>query len=74
MSYRAEITVSENAGDIEKCLLPEKISRERSTVRAKKEGDKLIIDVEAKDAVAFRATMNAITQLMAVYSKAKEIK
>jgi tRNA threonylcarbamoyladenosine modification (KEOPS) complex Pcc1 subunit len=73
MNYKAEIVVSENAGDLQKCLLPEKISRERSTFKAAIEGGKLKITAEAKDAVAFRATMNAITQLMAVYGKAKEI-
>lgn len=74
MNYSAEIVVRENPDLILKCLLPESISRERSSVKAKKDGSDLKIEVEAKDAVAFRASINALTQLLAVYSKAKEIK
>jgi tRNA threonylcarbamoyladenosine modification (KEOPS) complex Pcc1 subunit len=74
MDYKAEITVSEDPENIQKCLEQEKISRERSSVSLEKEGDDLKIKVEAKDAVALRATMNAITQVLAVYAKSKQLK
>ncbi len=73
MSFSAVIFIDENPDDIQKCLLPENIIRERSNFNATKEGDRLKIEIEANDAVAFRATMNAITQVIAVYSKSREI-
>ncbi len=74
MDYKAEIKVSEDPENVCKCLLPEKISRERSTLSLEKGKGSLKIKVEAKDAVAFRATMNSVTQALAVYSKTKRIK
>jgi len=74
MAYTAEITVDEDPEEIYKCLLPEKISRDRSTLTLKKEKDRLVIKAEAKDAVALRATLNAVTQALAAYSKMKSIK
>ena len=74
MDYKAEIKVSEDPENIQKCLAPEKITRDRSTLSLEKSDGILKIRIEARDAVAFRATMNAVTQAMAVYSKAKRIK
>lgn len=74
MNYKAEITVDEDPEEIYKCLLPEKISRDRSTLTLKKEKGRLVIKAEAKDAVALRATLNAVTQSLAAYSKMKSIK
>ena len=74
MSYHAEIIVDEDVANLYACIQKEGISRERSSLAAKKEGDRLIIAVEAKDAVAFRATMNALTQICAVYHKTKQIR
>lgn len=73
MSYKAEISASENAGEIYKCLLPENASRERSTLSAKVEDGKIFVSIEAKDATAFRATINAVTQALSVCDKAKRI-
>lgn len=74
MDYKAEIVIREDPDNIYKCLLPEKISRERSALKIKKGKDGLSISIEAKDAVAFRATINAVMQALAVYSKTKNIK
>ena len=71
MDYKAEIIVKEDPDKAYKCLLPEKISRERSSVSLEKGEESLKIRVEAKDAVAFRATMNAVTQALAVHRKMK---
>ena len=49
MTYTAEITVNEDPEEIYKCLLPEKISRERSTLTLKKENGRLVIKAEAKE-------------------------
>ena len=73
MDYKAEIKVSEDPENIQKCLVPEKITRDRSTLSLEKGDGFLKIRVEARDAVAFRATMNAVTQALSVYSKTKGI-
>jgi len=74
MDYTAEIIVKEDPDTAYKCLLPEKISRERSTLKLKKEKGALKITVEARDAVALRATLNAVTQVLAVGTKMKGLK
>jgi len=74
MNYKAEIKVSEDPENIQKCLEPEKVERERSKLSLENKEGILTIKIEAKDAVAFRATMNTVIQIMAVYSKSKEIK
>jgi tRNA threonylcarbamoyladenosine modification (KEOPS) complex Pcc1 subunit len=74
MDYEAEITVREDPDNAYKCLMPEKISRERSTLDIKKGKSGLIIRISAKDAVAFRATINAVTQVLAVCRKMRDIK
>jgi len=73
MDYTAEIKVTEDPENIQKLLLPENITRERSTLSLDISEGVLTLKIEAKDAVAFRATMNAVTQAMAVYSKTKRI-
>lgn len=73
MDYTAKIIIKEDPENIQKCLLPEKTSRERSSVKIRKGKESLTVDIEAKDAVAFRAAMNTLTQTLAVYSKTKQI-
>jgi tRNA threonylcarbamoyladenosine modification (KEOPS) complex Pcc1 subunit len=74
MNYIAEIKIKEDPGKIYDHLLPEtKGKRERSHFTLRKTDTEVIIEVKAKDAVAFRATMNSITQLLAVFQKVKRI-
>ena len=74
MNYTAEIKIKEDPDKIYDHLLPEtKGKRERSHFTLRKTGKEVVIEVEAKDAVAFRATMNSITQLLSVFQKVKEI-
>ena len=74
MNYEAEIIVREDTETAFKCLMPEKISRERSTLDIKKSESELKISIKAKDAVALRATLNSVTQVLAVCRKMKGIK
>lgn len=73
MDYKAEITVKEDPDKIYNCLLPGKISRERSTLNIKKRKGEILISIEARDAVALRATVNAVSQVLAVYHKMKKV-
>jgi len=74
MDYEAEITVREDPDTAYKCLQPEKISRERSTLGIKKSESELTITIKAKDAVPLRATINSVTQVLAVCRKMKDVK
>jgi tRNA threonylcarbamoyladenosine modification (KEOPS) complex Pcc1 subunit len=73
MDYKADIVVKEDADKIHKCLLNERISRERSSLNITRTSGGLSIKIEAKDAAALRASVNAVTQVLAVYSKMKNI-
>lgn len=74
MNYSAEIRIREEPDKIYDYLLPETESkRDRSNFTLKKGDKEVIIDVKAKDAVAFRATINTITQLLSVFQKVKEV-
>ncbi len=70
MNYSAEIKIKEDPEKVYIHLLPEsKEKKDRSHFTLKKTEKEVIVEVEAKDAVAFRATMNAITQLLSVFHK-----
>ena len=72
MNYTAEIKITEDPEKVYDQLLPEsKEKKNRSNFTLKKTEKEVIVEVEAEDAVAFRATMNAITQLLAVFHKVK---
>jgi tRNA threonylcarbamoyladenosine modification (KEOPS) complex Pcc1 subunit len=74
MKFVADITVKEDADLLEKCIKPEIKTRERSSFTIKKKKDSIVFHVEAKDAVAFRATMNSLLQLLSVHHKMEKIK
>ncbi|MBW3020813.1 hypothetical protein KY334_05940 [Candidatus Woesearchaeota archaeon] len=68
------IIIDEDAENIFRCMDCD-LTKEfkRSTTKTKLEDNKLMIDIEAKDIVAFRATLNSITQVIDVYYKAKTL-
>ena len=72
MKYSAKLEIVCDPDKLYDCLAPEVMDFERSKFALKKSDDKVIIDIQAKDAVALRATMNAFTQLLAVYEKAQD--
>jgi len=74
MTYNSKIEIT--GGDSEgiyRCFATECINKERSNFSVKKAKGRVIFEVKARDAVAFRATVNMITQLLAVYEKMKKI-
>jgi len=65
----AKITVQDpKAGP---CIEPDLKNNERSTVLVSTTTEHTTFEVNAKDATAFRAKMNSITQLLSVYEKSK---
>jgi len=62
-------------GDPEKlyeCIKPEQTTYERSSFTITKKNDGLEFDIESKDPVALRATLNAIAQMLIVYEKGRK--
>ena len=74
MKYTAVITITEDVEQVYKCLLTEINEWERSLFTIKRDDEVLELHVKAKDATAFRATMNSLTQLLAVYEKMKGVR
>ncbi|MBW3023208.1 hypothetical protein KY308_03825 [Candidatus Woesearchaeota archaeon] len=73
MKYNSKIEVLGDEDKIYACFATEKIDKERSNFSIKKSKGKVVFEIRAKDAAAFRATTNMITQLLAVYEKMKKI-
>jgi len=71
----SSIVVDEYAEEIYECITPDLDDvMKRSTLKVSKKEGKIIFDIEAQDIVAFRATTNAVMQLLNVFYKVKEIK
>ncbi|MBT3304662.1 hypothetical protein HN592_02085 [Candidatus Woesearchaeota archaeon] len=68
----AIITIDENVEELYKAIQPEIRKQLRSTIEIEKT-DKLTFKIEANDAVALRATLNSLTQMLSVFHKVKEI-
>ncbi len=70
-------TIEVRAGDSASLLkaveaeLKSGAKRDRSSFTVRKDGEKVIFDIEASDATALRATLNSLTQLLSVYEKAR---
>lgn len=74
MKIKAEITVSDNKADaLFNAVKPEAIDRERTQLKIKKEKNKIVMDIDSEDAVAFRATLNSVSQMLAVFEKMESI-
>jgi len=73
MAYHSKIEVVGDADKIYRCFSTESMEKERSNFSIRKSKNKVVFEIKAKDAVAFRATMNMITQLLTVYEKVKKI-
>ena len=69
MNYSATIKVGGDAKSLFECFAPEGIQKERSNYALKKAKDGVIFEINATDATALRATVNMITQMLAVYEK-----
>ncbi|MEM4336686.1 MAG: KEOPS complex subunit Pcc1 [Candidatus Woesearchaeota archaeon] len=74
MVYYSLIRISDKGGNIYSCIAPEKIDKKRSTFKIKKTKNNIFFEIRAKDAVAFRATTNMITQMLVVFEKIKNLK
>ena len=74
MRYKSSIIVYDGAKDLIKALkLNDDAKNDRSSIAVRKEGDNLVIEIVAKDAVALRAAVNSMTKLLVVFDKAGNI-
>ena len=73
MKLRASIKAYGNPKDIAACCKPDMDDQKRSNITITEQEDHVVFDVQAEDATALRATVNAITKLLTVYEKAEKI-
>jgi tRNA threonylcarbamoyladenosine modification (KEOPS) complex Pcc1 subunit len=69
MRYQAKITVDDEL--VARVLEPEfrKQQNSRASVKISKKGGQTVIDITAADAVALRADLDSVAQLLKVYEK-----
>ena len=72
MDYTANIFVKCDPDKLAECLAPEETSFDRSLFTFEKKNEGLEFSIKAKDAVALRATLNTISQLLIVFEGAKK--
>jgi len=70
MSYAVKLTANNKANLLE-CFQPEITKDKRSSWSLTKKNNDLIFTIQAKDAVALRATLNSIAKLFTVHEKIK---
>lgn len=71
MKICAEITVSGNAGELDKLFLSEKhnAKTDRARFTTSKKGKDFFITIDAEDSTAFRALATSISKLLTIYEK-----
>jgi tRNA threonylcarbamoyladenosine modification (KEOPS) complex Pcc1 subunit len=69
MNYSVRINARGDSKSLFECFAPEGIKKERSNYTLKKTKTGIVLSINANDATALRATVNMITQLLAVYEK-----
>ena len=72
MSYSATIFAEGDPEKLYSCFESEETSFDRSSFTIEKTESGIRFSIEAKDAVALRATLNSISQLLIVFQGAKE--
>ena len=73
MKLNAEIRVEGDPKELLACFEPELADKKRSNFKIKEGKDHIVFEIEAKDSVALRATMNGITKLITVYEKINKV-
>lgn len=70
--YSAEIIVDRDE-NLLRCFKPERIEKERASYKIKSIKNAIVFEIKANDAVALRATINSITQLLSIYERMEKI-
>ena len=72
MDYSARLSVRGDPDKLLECLKPEESDFDRSKFTIDRTEEGVVFDITAKDAVAFRATLNSIAQLLIVFEGARK--
>jgi tRNA threonylcarbamoyladenosine modification (KEOPS) complex Pcc1 subunit len=72
MNYTAKLFVEGDPKKLFECLSPEETDFDRSSFTVQKKDNGLEFDIKAGDAVALRATLNSISQLLIVFEGARK--
>ena len=67
------IIVAEGGAKLYGCVKSEQKDMPRSSLKIKRQKDKVIFEVSADDATALRATVNTVLKLLIVYEKSSKI-
>jgi len=72
---KGTLNIYDSPKDLAKCFSPElrSMKHDRSTFRLEEHEDHVTFHVEAKDATAFRATLNSISKLITVYERMQSV-
>ena len=72
MDYTATLFAKGDPDRLIECLEPEEMDFDRSCFTVEKKEGGVEFNIKAKDAVALRATLNSISQLLIVFEGAKK--
>lgn len=73
MKYSALLKVYGDSGKIAECFEPELNKKNRAGIKLTKKENFVLFEIDAKDSVALRATLNSITKLLTVYEKIEKV-
>jgi len=72
--YHATILVGDKKGIIKKCFASEdRKIKDKATYKVKKNKDKVLFEIKAKDSIALRTVLNSITKMLTVIEKMGKI-
>jgi hypothetical protein len=74
MSYTATLVAEGDPDKLFDCFASEETSFDRSSFTIKKTQEGILFSITANDAVALRATLNSISQLLIIFEGAKKQK
>jgi tRNA threonylcarbamoyladenosine modification (KEOPS) complex Pcc1 subunit len=74
MDYTANVFAKGDPEKLFRCISTEDTNFDRSSFKVIKKDDGVEFDIIAKDAVALRATLNSISQLLIVFEGAGKLK
>lgn len=73
MKYIASLRAYGDVDKIYESFQTEINEKDRSKLSIKKEKDHVLFEIEAKDSIALRATLNMVTKLLTVYEKIERL-
>ena len=73
MKYNIQLTVVDKDKSLYECFKPEVSKKDRSFYTLENKKGRLLFEVQAKDIIALKATINGIIKLLEVHNKVNQI-